>query len=153
MMFTTVITALAVALFTQATQAKPLGALTDIGAKFPVLDLPLGSTSVPNATLARGGGAPHPDIVPSDFPAFLLLCSTVSCISCFQLDMSVIPHNSCINPGVPIVSMAISQPTNVGLDFGVFLGPAGCLSFAQLPTVNTCFNAAMGGPFADYALA
>ncbi|KAI0629112.1 hypothetical protein C8Q77DRAFT_305791 [Trametes polyzona] len=149
-------TALAISALTLVGHARliPISAEpTDIGASFPVH--PIGPASpLPTQNNTHGRPGPHPNIVPSDFPATLLLCNTVNCISCFQFDLSTIPHNSCLQAGFSYLSMAINQPNNAGLDFGVFGGPAGCASFAQIPTVNECFNSGPNGQaFADFALA
>ena len=87
--------------------------------------------------------------------ATLLLCEQRACGSCLAFDLLSAPHDVCLAPSVPrdfrFSSVAISQPSNEGLPFGVLVGPPGCASFAQIPTVNECFNV-NGGPFTDFAL-
>ncbi|KAH9888992.1 hypothetical protein C8Q73DRAFT_655076 [Cubamyces lactineus] len=141
--------AIALALFSQAAFASPLSTeTTDIASKFPVVDL--GSIQAhPNVTLSQAGI--HVDAAQQEFPATLLLCPTTSCISCFGFDLSTLPTNECLAAGFNFESIAINQPSNEGLPFGVFVGPPGCLSFAQIPSVNTCYNA-NNGPFVDYAI-
>ncbi|KAI0644244.1 hypothetical protein C8Q79DRAFT_136165 [Trametes meyenii] len=126
------------------------------GGKFPVYDLGAHDIEVhPNATVPLPGTSKvHALDVPGEFPATLLLCPTVDCISCFGIDMSIVPHNECFTNGITFQSITINQPSNAGLPFGVFAGPSGCFSFAQIPSVNTCFNVnASGSPFTDYSLA
>ncbi|OJT08610.1 hypothetical protein TRAPUB_537 [Trametes pubescens] len=149
-MFTTAIITFALALLAHAVHASPaVPVKTNIGAKFPVHDLSAGGAR-PNTTLSTSGL--HAAVVPADFPANLLLCNTVSCISCIQLDMSTLPHNECLNSGIEALSVAISQPSNSGLDFGVFVAPDGCASFTQIPAVNTCYNV-NGETVSGFALA
>ncbi|KAI8996337.1 hypothetical protein BD414DRAFT_477607 [Trametes punicea] len=142
--------AVALALLGQAVYASPLTAeTTDVAAAFPVVDL----SSVqahPNITLSQGGI--HIDAAQQEFPATLLFCPTVSCISCFGIDLSSVPTNECLASGVNFASVSINQPSNEGLPFGVFVGPPGCESFVQLPAVNTCYNV-NPAPFTDYAVA
>ncbi|CDO68195.1 hypothetical protein BN946_scf184938.g47 [Trametes cinnabarina] len=142
--------AVAAVAFGQAVFASPLTPeTTDIAAKFPVFDLDKVQAH-PNITLTQGGI--HIDAAQAEFPATLLLCTTTSCISCFGFDLSTLPTNECIASGINFQSAAISQPSNEGLPFGVFVGPGGCASFAQLPAVNTCYNV-NPAPFSDYAIA
>ncbi|KAI0816982.1 hypothetical protein BC628DRAFT_1413903 [Trametes gibbosa] len=138
-------------MFGQAALCNPLSLkLTSIGATFPVHDISVGGAH-PNTTLSTG--RVHADITPSDFPASFLFCTTPNCISCFAVDMSTIPHNECLLAGLAYESVAISQPSNTGLDFGCFIGPSGCASFLQIPAVNTCYNINSPAPFTDFSLA
>ncbi|KAI0644243.1 hypothetical protein C8Q79DRAFT_1012044 [Trametes meyenii] len=128
--------------------AKPV----HFGGQFPVYDLGA-IQGQPNTTLPLPGSSKvHALDVPGEFPATLLLCPTTNCISCFGFDLSSTPHNQCLNGGLDFVSVIINQPANVGLPFGVFAGPPGCMSFSQIPSVNTCFNI-NGATFTDYSLA
>ncbi len=52
---------------------------------------------------------------------------------------------------VAFSSVVVTQQFNEALPYGVFVGPPGCASFAQIPTINTCFNL-NGGPFTDFEL-
>ncbi|KAI0351931.1 hypothetical protein OH77DRAFT_844212 [Trametes cingulata] len=140
----------AIAFFGQAVYASPLSAeTTSVAASFPVLDI-TSAKAHPNITLGHGGI--HADAAQAEFPATLLLCPTASCISCFGFDLSVVPTNECLAAGLSYVSVAINQPSNEGLPFGVFIGPPGCASFLQIPAVNTCYNI-NGATFSDYAVA
>ncbi|KAI9063874.1 hypothetical protein FKP32DRAFT_1571143 [Trametes sanguinea] len=142
--------AVAAAVFGQTVLASPLTPeTTDIAAKFPVVELS-SAQAHPNITLSQGGI--HIDAAQAEFPATLLLCTTTSCISCFGFDLSAVPTNECIASGINYQSIAISQPSNEGLPFGVFGSPPGCTSFVQIPAVNTCYNVSPA-PFADYAIA
>ncbi|RPD64089.1 hypothetical protein L226DRAFT_533400 [Lentinus tigrinus ALCF2SS1-7] len=133
-----------------AVSVKPAGEAVNFAAKFPVHDL--GSIAAqPNVTLASSSGV-HTDVADATFPATLLLCPSVSCLSCFSFDLSTIPQNEClIDTSSTFSSVAISQPSNEGLPFEVLVGPTGCLSFAQIPAVNECFNV-NNGPFTDFAI-
>lgn len=142
--------AFALALLAHTVHASPAVTVkTDIASKFPVHDL-RSAVAHPNATLSTAGL--HPAVAQAEFPAFLLMCPTVSCISCIQLDMSTIPHNECLGSGVEAMSVAINQPSNEGLPFGVFVAPDGCTSITQIPAVNTCYNV-NGGTVSEFAFA
>ncbi|CDO68209.1 hypothetical protein BN946_scf184938.g61 [Trametes cinnabarina] len=143
--------ALAAAALSQSTVivATPLTAVaTDIAAKFPVFDIDKVHAQ-PNVTLSQGGI--RVDTAQAEFPATLLLCPTTNCISCFGFDLSSMPTHECIVPGFTFQSVSINQPSNQGLPFGVFVGPGGCVSFASLPAVNTCYNV-IPAPFSDYSV-
>ncbi|KAH9935180.1 uncharacterized protein BXZ73DRAFT_100567 [Epithele typhae] len=125
-------------------------------ASFPLHDLASSLGPVP-ASAAVGttpapffAKSPSADAVEATFPATLLLCPGTNCASCSGFDLSRIPVNVCFATSA-FRSVAISQPSNSGLPFGVVVGPSGCSSFAQIPTVNQCFNV-NGGPFSDFAL-
>ena len=136
-----------------AASAKPDAAAVTTAASFPVHELAAAGTGIPNTLRTSPAVAfpgLHSDAAQQTFPATLLLCPTASCASCFSFDLSTLPVNQCLSTS-PFTSVAISQPSNEGLPFAVLVGPAGCLSFAQIPTVNTCFNV-NGGPFSDFAL-
>ncbi|KAI0372685.1 hypothetical protein BV20DRAFT_39257 [Pilatotrama ljubarskyi] len=148
MLFTFAIAALA--LLGQAVDASVLATeATNVAASFPVVDI-TSAKAHPNITLGHGGI--HADAAQAEFPATLLLCPTTSCISCFGFDLSATPTNLCLAAGFSYSSVAINQPSNEGLPFGVFIGPPGCASFLQIPAVNTCYNI-NGGTFSDYAVA
>ena len=155
------LTALALALV-GATNAKPtiakhsgLGSPkasgVSVASSFPVSDLDAAQAKVKADTTLNTNGGLRIDITAADFPADLLLCESVNCANCFEFDLSVLPHQTCLTANFDFVSVAISQPSNSGLDFGVFVGPPGCASFGQIPVVNECFNV-NGGPFSDFAL-
>ncbi|KAH9851847.1 hypothetical protein C2E23DRAFT_209365 [Lenzites betulinus] len=152
-MRTTFTTAFILAFFGQAALCTPLAGLkpTTIGATFPVQDLSSGGAR-PNTTLSHGGRI-HADITPADFPAAFLMCTTPNCISCFAQDLSTIPHNECLVNSFDMLSIAISQPSNVGLDFGCFVGSTGCGILDQIAAVNTCYNINSSVPFTNFALA
>lgn len=149
-MFFATFTALALAL-AGAVSAKPTiashGALgtpkaTDVSVAgvFPAFNIDdVQSKANANTTFNLSGGLSI-DAVAADFPATLLLCQATGCASCFAFDLSTLPHQTCLTSNFNFVSAAISQPSNSGLDFGVFVGPPGCATFGQLPAVNTCFN-------------
>lgn len=136
-------------LSTVATRVEPVRQAVTTAAKFPVHDL--GSVAAhPNVTLPSG--AVHSDVA-GGAGAILLLCPSVNCLSCFSFDLGTLTlTNEClIDQSSTFASAAISQPSNAGLPFEVLIGPAGCLSFAQIPAVNECFNV-NPAPFADFAI-
>ena len=160
-MFFTIAAAALVAFF-QVAQATPLTSLTTtvkpvsnavtIGAHFPVHELRIDSavdTVQAKVTHPSASGL-HRDTADSTFPATLLLCPSTNCASCFSFDLSTLPVDECLSTSA-FFSVAISQPSNEGLPFGVLVGPPGCASFAQIPVVNECFNV-NGGPFTDFAI-
>ncbi|KAI0718026.1 hypothetical protein C8T65DRAFT_639765 [Cerioporus squamosus] len=157
------IAAVALAALSQVAQATPLSTVATkveafrqavtIASKFPVHDLRVGSVAAqPNVTLPS-------DSLRSDVAggagAILLLCPATNCLSCFAFDLGSLPDaeaNEClIDESSTFVSAAISQASNAGLPFEVLVGPSGCLSFAQIPAVNQCFNLSPA-PFADFAI-
>ncbi|KAJ3005008.1 hypothetical protein NUW54_g4533 [Trametes sanguinea] len=95
---------------------------------------------------------------PSAFPAPPCLshrpfCPLGSCISCFPLDMSILPPNTCLAEQMSnIASVSIIQPSNAGLPYGMFVGTGDCSEFAQIPAVNTCFDINFGRPATDIAI-
>ncbi|KAL7280910.1 hypothetical protein ACG7TL_005854 [Trametes sanguinea] len=130
----------------------PLGALTNAAASLPVVDL--GSIAAKaNTTLSATHEGIHTDLAQAIYPATLLLCPLGSCISCFPLDMSIIPPNTCLAEQISnIASVSIIQPSNAGLPYGVFVGGGDCSIFEAIPTVNTCFNINMGMTATDIAI-
>ena len=133
--------------------AQPNLAGVTTAASFPTQELALpgvAHTSTAGTSPAVAFPGIHSDAAQQTFPATLLLCPTANCASCFAFDLSTFPLDECFATS-SFTSVAISQPSNEGLPFAVLVGPAGCLSFAQIPTVNTCFNV-NGGPFSDFAL-
>ncbi|KAH9926270.1 uncharacterized protein BXZ73DRAFT_90946 [Epithele typhae] len=125
-------------------------------ASFPLHDLASSLGPLPASALVGTTPAPFfaksptADAAEATFPATLLLCPGVNCASCFGFDLSTLPVDVCLTTS-SFNSVAISQPSNEGLPFGVLVGPPGCASFAQIPTVNQCFNV-NGGPFVDFAI-
>ncbi|KAI0699610.1 hypothetical protein C8T65DRAFT_298927 [Cerioporus squamosus] len=110
-------------------------------ASVPVLPgLALGSVATHgNVTVGKDGV--HSDSVNAVYPASIFLCRSTNCGSCTGYDLSIQPHSTCLTGGFNFVSVFINQPSNQGLPFAVYTGPAGCASFAQVPVVNTCYNA------------
>ncbi|KAH9846152.1 hypothetical protein C2E23DRAFT_604718 [Lenzites betulinus] len=102
-----------------------------------------------NTTLPHGGI--QANVAQQTFPASLLLCPDNACTLCEVFDLESQTENTCITKQLAINSVKINQPSNEGLPFAVLVGPPGCQSFAQIPTVNQCFPIS-GGPFATYAL-
>lgn len=132
---------------------KPDVAGVTTAALFPVHELSPAGARIPDTvgtSPASAFQALHSDVAQQTFPATLLLCPSANCASCFGFDLSTLPVNVCLTTSA-FSSVAISQPSNEGLPFGVLVGPPGCLSFAQIPIVNQCFNV-NGGPFTDFAL-
>ncbi|KAH9945174.1 uncharacterized protein BXZ73DRAFT_96162 [Epithele typhae] len=125
-------------------------------ASFPKLDFtsslaPL-PTSAENGTLPSDSfQGPSTDLGEAIFPATLLICPSLNCANCLSYDLLTTPMNTCFRT-TPFVSMAIVQPSNEGLPFGVFVGPPGCHDFLKIPAVNICVNVISGGPFNDFAL-
>ncbi|KAI0372655.1 hypothetical protein BV20DRAFT_1111856 [Pilatotrama ljubarskyi] len=157
-MFST-LTFLALAFFSQYAYAVSSSLTnsppTDIAAALPVVDIHA-LTPKANATLSAAGPSRiHADVFgesPTDFPATLMLCTTDLCISCFPLDMSTLPVGMCLSDSFNIKSVAIVQPSDAGLSFGVFVGAPGCLRFIQIPMVNTCFSTDNGTTMSDIAI-
>ncbi|KAI0666823.1 hypothetical protein C8Q78DRAFT_1057180 [Trametes maxima] len=147
-MFSAFITSVfAFAFLGQSASATPFsrivpGEPTDIAASFPIVNIH-SAVSKPNVTLPYGASRSrlHADVAipPGTFPATLLACSTENCISCIPFDMSTFPHNTCLAESFNISSVAINQPSDQGLPFGVFVG-SGCTNFIQIPGVNQCFT-------------
>ncbi|KAI8996336.1 hypothetical protein BD414DRAFT_575691 [Trametes punicea] len=63
----------------------------------------------------------------ASYPAALILCPTASCISCYPLDMSIIPPNTCLAEQLPKIE-------------------------SQIPSVNTCFNIDLAVTATDVAI-
>ncbi|RPD58786.1 hypothetical protein L227DRAFT_601772 [Lentinus tigrinus ALCF2SS1-6] len=121
-----------------ATSVTPFVDFVSADSSIPVLDLHKDSVSAhPNATLGTGKSSGADQI----YPASLFFCRSTGCGSCTGFDASIQPHQVCLTPGFNFVSMFISQPSNEGLPFAFYTGPVGCASFAQVPVVNTCYNA------------
>ncbi|KAI0351932.1 hypothetical protein OH77DRAFT_1429258 [Trametes cingulata] len=156
-MFST-LTVLALAFFGQSAYAVSSSLTnsppTDIGAALPVVNIH-SLTPKANATLSAAGHSKiHADLfgeAPTDFPATLLLCPTDLCISCFAIDLSTLPVSMCLAESFNIKSVAISQPSDAGLSFGVFVGEPGCENFIQIPSVNGCFGD-FGATISDIAI-
>ncbi|RPD59136.1 hypothetical protein L227DRAFT_576362 [Lentinus tigrinus ALCF2SS1-6] len=124
----------------RATTLTPLVDSVSADSSIPVLDLHKDSVSAhPNATLSTG--AAKSDAADQIYPASLFFCRSTSCGSCTGYDLSIQPHETCLTPDFDFVSIFISQPSNEGLPFAIYTGPVGCGSFAQVPLVNTCYNA------------
>ncbi|KAI8974581.1 hypothetical protein BD414DRAFT_498117 [Trametes punicea] len=145
----------ALAFLGRAVQASPLalGGLTDAAASFPVADLDSIVAKMNTTLPAATHGGIHADAPQGIYPATLFLCPTTSCISCFPLDMSILPPNTCLAEQLSnIASATISQPSNQGLPYGVYVGGSDCSVFQQIPLVNTCFNINMGIIATDIAI-
>ena len=124
-----------------ATSLTPTVDLVSAADGVPVLDLVKDSVSAhPNSTVGKDGV--HSNAVDQIYPAVFFLCRSSGCGSCTGYDLSIQPHGVCLTGGFNFFSMFISQPSNEGLPFAIYTGPAGCSSFAQVPVVNTCYNAA-----------
>ncbi|KAI1788179.1 hypothetical protein LXA43DRAFT_1063839 [Ganoderma leucocontextum] len=156
-----VLTTLALAFIGAAFANPTIASSADLGAPmeddvsapdtFPVIDLSSvdSETALANTTLNTLGDLR--DGPAAQFgAATLLLCQSFNCRRCFGFDIGRLPHRVCLTANPGFFSVAISQPSNFGLPFGVFVGPR-CSSFAQVPRVNTCFNI-IGGPFQKVAL-
>ncbi|KAI0657962.1 hypothetical protein C8Q70DRAFT_251629 [Cubamyces menziesii] len=149
------LTVFTLALFGQAAVAAStpnplLGELTNAGAKFPVADVK-DATVVEGKTLSTHGVL-HTNTAQDFFPATLLLCPTDNCISCFPLDLSTFPVSTCLAELFTFQSVAINQPSDEGLPFGVFVGGGGCTEFTQIPVVNTCYNLFLDVPASDVSI-
>ncbi len=107
----------------------------------PIVDLILGSVSAHANSTGVGKGGPHADSSLAVYPATIFLCKESGCGSCTGYDLGIQPHQTCLVPGFNFMSVTINQPSNQGLPFGVYTGPIGCSTFAQVPQVNTCYNA------------
>ncbi|KAI0683283.1 hypothetical protein C8T65DRAFT_784445, partial [Cerioporus squamosus] len=132
-------------------QATPVAASTTLtpivdavsaASGIPVASLELGSISAHANSTTVGQGGAHADAGDAIYPATIFLCKESGCASCTGYDLSIQPHQTCLAPGFNFLSVHINQPSNAGLPFGVYTGPIGCSSFAQVPAVNTCYNAA-----------
>ncbi|RPD58773.1 hypothetical protein L227DRAFT_601766 [Lentinus tigrinus ALCF2SS1-6] len=106
----------------------------------PVVSLDLGSVS-PHGNVTVGTAGVHTSSADAIYPATIFVCRALGCGSCTGYDLSIQPHNTCLGPGFNFVSAYINQPSNQGLPYGVYTGPTGCGSFAQIPQVNTCYDA------------
>ncbi|TFK88016.1 hypothetical protein K466DRAFT_598996 [Polyporus arcularius HHB13444] len=146
MLFTFVTLALALL---SAVQATPVASGTTVhpvvdsvsaDGTLPVVGLALGSAGV-HGNVTVGTSGVHGDSVNAVYPATIFLCRSTGCGSCTGFDLSIQPHQTCLTGGFNYVSAFINQPSNQGLPFAVYTGPSGCGSFAQVPVVNTCYNA------------
>ena len=134
------------ALTASAALANPISRAATVSPNFPVSD----------RTISRANTTVHADVskvaqrialgrhaglaARQEFPADLLLCPSANCASCFEVNLDGAVLDECETLGEAFISVAISQPGNVGLPFEVLVGPAGCAEFAQIPAVNECFN-------------
>ncbi|RPD76931.1 hypothetical protein L226DRAFT_433016, partial [Lentinus tigrinus ALCF2SS1-7] len=100
----------------------------------------LGSVS-PHGNVTAGAAGVHTSSADAIYPATIFVCRALGCGSCTGYDLSIQPHNTCLVPGFTFVSAYINQPSNQGLPYAVYTGPSGCGSFAQIPLVNTCYDA------------
>ncbi|KAI0793657.1 hypothetical protein C8Q74DRAFT_1215204 [Fomes fomentarius] len=146
MSYTIALTTLALVLFTQVAHASPLAAAdtTSIAGSLPVSDIvlvpvPVNFTSVANNV--------HPD---GTVLSTLLTCAGTGCTgNCLNIPLPSM-FETCL--GVPAFSsVAVVQQFNEVPTYGIFVGPPGCASFAQIPVINTCFNV-NNGPFTDFEL-
>ncbi|KAI0741762.1 hypothetical protein C8Q80DRAFT_1123571 [Daedaleopsis nitida] len=133
-------TLLALATFSQAVSASPL-TLVDAASTLPVSDVRLVPANV-NITFDTHGI--HSD---ATVPSIIMACAAANCVSCSNIPLPTM-FNTCL--GLPsAISVAVTQQFNEALPYGVFVGPRGCTSFAQIPAINTCFNV-INGPFTDF---
>ena len=107
----------------------------------------------PAASAARG--VRHGSIAPRVGPRRLdptYKPRATNCASCVDFNLAIfgLPQ-PCLSDINGFNSVGISQPSAEGLPFAVLVGPPGCESFAQFPTVNECFNV-NGGPWDQWAL-
>ncbi len=147
MLFTFTIIIIALIGAFQATPVAPDATLTptvdavSAANGIPILELSLGSVSAHANSTGVGKGGAHADAADAVYPATIFLCKESGCGSCTGYDLSIQPHQTCLAPGFNFMSISINQPSNQGLPFGVYTGPIGCSTFAQVSQVNTCFNA------------
>ena len=133
--------ALAIALFGYAVadSVSGSGGQSNAPASFPVSNLTFGGansgTTLPQAGLNTNSAQ-------AEFPASLLLCRNTACAGCTSFNLSAIPQNICFSPDplFSFLSVAVVQPSNQGLPFGVEVGPANCGEVAAIPRVNECFD-------------
>ncbi|KAH9945904.1 uncharacterized protein BXZ73DRAFT_95422 [Epithele typhae] len=149
--FTLVAAALVAYAHTNPIEASALDVTT--AASFPRHDLtsPLGPrpTSAQNGTLpAASFQGPSTEVADAIFPAVLLLCSSFNCANCLSYNLQTTTVDTCLATSA-FSSVSISQPSNQGLPFAVYVGPSGCTNFAKIPVVNTCFNL-VGGSFSNF---
>ena len=80
----------------------------------------------------------------------LVTCSAADCASgCSNTEL---PTEFDICLGLPaFTSVGVIQQLDEALPYGVFVGPSGCESFAQIPEINTCFNTG-GVTFTDFEI-
>ncbi len=123
-----------------ATTLSPIINSVSAAASVPVVSLDLGSVAA-HGNVTVGNGAAHTDAAEAIYPATIFFCSSFNCSGCAGFDLSIQPHQMCLSPGFNFVSMFISQPSNEGLPFAIYMGPVGLAAFAQVPVVNTCYNA------------
>ena len=130
----------ALALFTQSAQA------TAIAGKLPVSDVVLvASKDTAVVQAAHSGALTRRQTTPST----LLICTSTGCGgTCDEVALPVTFEECFTLPA--FVSVAVLAPAGEDLPYGVFVGPAGCGEFAQIPETNTCFNT--GSTFSDFFL-
>ncbi|KAI0741736.1 hypothetical protein C8Q80DRAFT_152650 [Daedaleopsis nitida] len=100
---------------------------------------------------APSSGPPSADTVNS---ATLLLCQNTDCGGCQGFDLNAAPRDACLVPSessFQFWSVAISQPRDSGLPYGVLVGPGGCTEFSYIPRVNTCYDVP-NPPFTEFAI-
>ncbi|KAI0629110.1 hypothetical protein C8Q77DRAFT_305620 [Trametes polyzona] len=139
------------ALLAPAVHANPIASIPPLSAAaahFPISQLNI-TEARHSGTSPRGGIAV--DTTQATFPANLLLCPSVNCLSCFSINLANQPLDECFAAPGTFITAAISQPSNQGLPFGVLVGTSGCASVAQLPAVNECFNLNGPGAFDTFA--
>ena len=144
------LTALAVSLVLQDACASPVAPFAPtvesthvaVTTNFPHAEL----NSVAGVlNLTRSANGVHTDTTQAEFPASLVFFSGTQCTgTASSVDLSTLAHARCF-PTPSYNSLAIVQPSNEGLLFGVFVGPGTqCASLTQIPSVNTCFNTPSG---------
>ena len=134
--------------------AKPDAASVTTAASFPIHELaaagaPTTHTALTSPAVAFPGL--HSDAAQQTFPATLLLCPSANCASCFGFDLSTLPVNVCLTTSA-FSSVAISQPSNVGIGFVVGVGQGDCANFVDISLVNTCFDITQDAQFTQFAL-
>ncbi|KAI0793664.1 hypothetical protein C8Q74DRAFT_1215207 [Fomes fomentarius] len=146
MSYTIALTTLALTLFTQAAHASPLTTAdtTSIAGSLPVSDTVLVPVA---ANFTSAANDVHPD---AGVSSILVTCTGAGCSgTCYNTPLPLM-FETCL--GVPAFnSVAVTQQFNEALPYGVFVGPPGCASFAQIPVINTCFNV-INGPFTVFEL-
>ena len=136
-------TTLALVFVTQVAQAFP--AANAVAGTLPVSDVVLVPT-VQNVSPAVTKGLHRRQTTFST----LVTCSEADCAGgCSNTEL---PTEFDICLGLPaFTSVGVLQQLDEALPYGVFVGPSGCESFAQIPEINTCFNTG-GVTFTDFEI-
>ena len=132
----TALATLALAFFAQMAYASPARTL-------PVADTVLVPTAADFTSTAKGGI--HAEGTVS---SILMVCTEAACGGVCSNIALPLQFDTCL--GAPAFnSLAVLQQYNEALGYGVWVGPSGCQSFAQIPQINTCYNV-NGGPWTDF---